>query len=235
MSAPATAQANVGQQGEDFVLVPRVPTEAMLRGGAAAQNDFTSKKGLYPRTQAVWHAMLASVDMPAAVTAHFEPAAEIGGYRAALQAQEDAEDGRETCVYCDGEGQWEHCPSCSLTFGRAIDLRRSILTSAPASPAPASNGWQPIETAPRDGSAILIYQPGSGARSRGHRECHMPEGALLEGECSYQYDDPRLQWYDDRRYAIGYWRPWGGWGNRNSAKVEPTHWQPLPEPPQVSA
>lgn len=69
--------------------------------------------------------------------------------------------------------------------------------------------WQPIETAPKDGSAILIWQP-----------------------------DRSKYWglgnFDDLRYAIGYWRvadKIGSWGNRNSAVVNPTHWMPLPAPP----
>lgn len=49
------------------------------------------------------------------------------GVLRALQAQEDAEDARDTCSECDGEGQWEHCSICSLNFGRAIDLRRAAL------------------------------------------------------------------------------------------------------------
>lgn len=85
--------------------------------------------------------------------------------------------------------------------------------------------WQPIATAPKDGTPILIFQPD---RSRCH---HMPDGALGPNECLYRTDDPRLQWYDDNRWAIGYWRPWGGWGNRNSATVTPTHWMRLPLPP----
>lgn len=76
--------------------------------------------------------------------------------------------------------------------------------------------WLPIESAPKDGTAILIWQP-SHAR----------------------YDDKRNGGaYDDNRYAIGYWRTdqdpdrskWM-WGNRNSGYVRPTHWQPLPSPP----
>ena len=92
--------------------------------------------------------------------------------------------------------------------------------------------WQPIETAPRDGTPILIFQPnaGFGGEPRHH---YMPDGALLPGEYSYSTSDPRLQWYDDKRWAIGYWRPWGGWGNRNSTDVSPTHWMPLPEPPDA--
>lgn len=64
--------------------------------------------------------------------------------------------------------------------------------------------WQPIETAPKDGTAILIWQP----------------------------DKKKGLSQDDNRYAIGYWRvAEGGWGNRNSAEVNPSHWMPLPEPP----
>jgi hypothetical protein len=71
-------------------------------------------------------------------------------------------------------------------------------------------GWQPIATAPKDGTAILIWQPRTDfVRSvREWKNC------------------------DDSRYAVGYWRTWvGSWGNRNDADVEPTHWQPLPSPP----
>lgn len=84
------------------------------------------------------------------------------------------------------------------------------------------SAWQPIETAPKDGRAILIYQPNG--HPFGRRERH------------YDFDHrgqvKNCAEYDDRYYAIGYWRPWGGWGNRNAADVHPTHWMPLPEPPQ---
>lgn len=75
--------------------------------------------------------------------------------------------------------------------------------------------WRPIETAPKDGTPILIWQPDN----RHHDE--------IDG-CKF----------DDPRYAIGYWRAWAksewdmGWGNRNQAHVNPTHWMPLPAPPK---
>lgn len=81
--------------------------------------------------------------------------------------------------------------------------------------------WQPIETAPKDGTAILIWQPSHERHDDKHRGGN----------------------YDDNRYAIGYWRtdqdPSRGcewmWGNRNAAFVTPTHWMPLPAPPSSPA
>jgi hypothetical protein len=86
--------------------------------------------------------------------------------------------------------------------------------------------WRPIETAPKDGTAILIFEP-SGACGL-LSNWHMPP----DGPRSYRLNDPRLHRFDDYRFAIGYWRPRGGWGNRNSAEVNPTHWMPLPSPPE---
>jgi hypothetical protein len=74
--------------------------------------------------------------------------------------------------------------------------------------------WQPIATAPKDGRPILIWDPTQGGPNESAGKT-----------------------YDNRNYAIGYWRVWqsGGkwmWGNRNSSYyVEPTHWMPLPPPP----
>ena len=45
-----------------MVLVPREPTEVMLKHGAAAVRDYYSKPGLYPRTRAVWAAMVAAAE-----------------------------------------------------------------------------------------------------------------------------------------------------------------------------
>ena len=61
--------------------------------------------------------------------------------------------------------------------------------------------WQPIETAPKDGTDILCYE-------RGHPK--IPE--------------------DNGFMAVAHWSN-GTWSEDVSGWVEPTHWMPLPEPP----
>jgi hypothetical protein len=70
--------------------------------------------------------------------------------------------------------------------------------------------WQPIETAPRDGSKVILW------------DSH-------EGVCCARYED----------YAAG-WRAFWGTENyiRDGSTYDfaliashPTHWMPLPEPP----
>lgn len=69
-------------------------------------------------------------------------------------------------------------------------------------------GWQPIVTAPMDGSEILVYEPADdGLGPDG------PKGFIsLVGWCGGQ-------WCDDM--SIPYDSP-----------PEPTHWRPLPPPPE---
>ena len=73
-----------------------------------------------------------------------------------------------------------------------------------------ANGWRPIETAPKDGTVILV--------------------ALPEPICTI------INW-SVRRVATAYfqaqghdWVVEGNWATRNHLDL--THWQPLPEPPE---
>lgn len=74
-------------------------------------------------------------------------------------------------------------------------------------------GWQPIETAPKDGRDILVM---------------IPEDSALVPDIAYWDSDkyasnPRPLWSMRKKWL---------WGVRWCREHQPTHWQPLPEPPQ---
>jgi hypothetical protein len=64
--------------------------------------------------------------------------------------------------------------------------------------------WQPIESAPRDGTRILVW----GKIFPEHAvACWRPKGVLMEGWESHPYSECDI--------------------------VSPTHWMPLPDPPHL--
>ena len=108
-----------------------------------------------------------------------------------------------------------------LAAANAVD---AALAAAPASPEPASNEargrggvWQPIETAPRDGTKILGWNAEYGAR-----ETNM--GRYGEGSIGYARwksgDGPLnfgWDWIEPKANCGHTWKP--------------THWMPLPAAP----
>ncbi len=66
--------------------------------------------------------------------------------------------------------------------------------------------WQPIETAPKDGTPILAYR-GDHYKSFGHVQ---------------------VTYWRTAAHKVGYI----GWGEFNQRWWPPTHWMPLPEPPR---
>lgn len=71
--------------------------------------------------------------------------------------------------------------------------------------------WQPIKTVPKDGTRIIAYFGGR----VGVREVSWGQSA---------YDDFDLWVVDDCKHGPYYLRGY--------SKPYPTHWQPLPAPPQ---
>lgn len=74
------------------------------------------------------------------------------------------------------------------------------------------SNWQPIDTAPRDGTRILIWRPSIGRI----------DGRAEEGwwETQKYHNRPRPYWESTGWHGIGFKRNW-----------PPTHWMPLPEEP----
>ncbi len=85
--------------------------------------------------------------------------------------------------------------------------------------------WQPIETAPKDGTEFLSFGAvGSDNRSYPTKWCapgpySTENGKNAQGERRYQYPDGF------------YWAGYDGF----VGPVEPTDWMPLPEPPTIRA
>jgi hypothetical protein len=69
--------------------------------------------------------------------------------------------------------------------------------------------WQPIETAPKDGSMIVVFSP----------EFYEAELEPLD----------QMDWFCVVRWNDGEWRYAGGEYTFDNV----THWMPLPDPPEV--
>lgn len=92
--------------------------------------------------------------------------------------------------------------------------------------------WQPIETAPKDGSTILLCGP-----VMVDYEDVMDDKVVVEvGQ--YSHNSGYHSWENveetkDRRVQTRKKYEYDSWGT--TLIDEPTHWMPLPEPPQEAA
>lgn len=80
--------------------------------------------------------------------------------------------------------------------------------------AAAAARWQPIESAPKDGTIIDVWLDGC---SKDDMEFYCTKGT---------YRSPGWSW------VRGKFRPCGGLGVQVPTFVYPTHWMPLPKPPK---
>jgi hypothetical protein len=116
-----------------------------------------------------------------------------------------------TCQKCGGEVQGWLCQGCGQAF-RESDAGALVFDAAPP-----VDGWQPIETAPRDGTWILIAGGKPGYGWSGDAET---TPAMVSAR--YQSSAGLLgDYWQFAHYDSGYY---GEWEN-------PTHWMPLRQPP----
>lgn len=94
------------------------------------------------------------------------------------------------------------------------DLARSELIDALAGKPPAEDGWLDISTAPKDGTAFL----GIGTSDK---YPHAMEWTTYDDEVAEETGEE------------GYWSYCEALINEVTGGAEPTHWQPLPAPPNV--
>lgn len=78
--------------------------------------------------------------------------------------------------------------------------------------------WQPIETAPKNGTEVFVYVPGE---------------SLYPTVASYKSGEYWKAEYGDEAYMeAGWYWSFGYPSDFHEEPVEPTHWMPLPEPPK---
>jgi hypothetical protein len=97
------------------------------------------------------------------------------------------------------------------------NIDESCAVAVPAEP--TSGKWQPIETAPKDGSEILLYTS---------YEAELPDEESFSSVQIGSWDDGNI---DVPIGSVWYRAP--GWDCPVVGK--PTHWMPLPEPPRIDA
>lgn len=102
--------------------------------------------------------------------------------------------------------------SCPDTYSHQIKYVRSDLVPQ----------WMPIETAPRDGTEIFAYLPEEG------NLVGVQMYFISREHCQKEYDDPD---YMEEGWYVSYC--YDNWNSYQDISLKPTHWMPLPAPPQA--
>lgn len=99
---------------------------------------------------------------------------------------------------------------CEAALNERPPEVREIWASAAGAAIAAMSGWQPIETAPKDGTKILVFTI--------HGELELSDWYKIETP-EYVEVSEGLYRKEMREFS-------SGWNSNH-----PTHWMPLPEPP----
>lgn len=100
-----------------------------------------------------------------------------------------------------------------------LDEARAALTAAKA------GGWVPIETAPKDGTVVILgrVEDGGSVVTTGHWQEAEEDGVDYMGADAGFVDEHYQEFNPGRSF---------GSPSRRYAPTQPTAWQPLPNPPK---
>ena len=96
------------------------------------------------------------------------------------------------------------CPKCDHEAWEKVRIGYQAMLSAAPVPPSQGEGWMPIESAPKDGRPVLVFDP-RGDNTILTASHYAPYNLWMAEPCEAEENDP------ERRF--------------------PTHWMPLPKPP----
>lgn len=111
----------------------------------------------------------------------------------------------------------------TVSVQRAWDLWQAATRAA-------ASAWQPIETAPKDGTEVLLYAPATVFDGKPVAE------RITYGAWSEPSQVSRIQYKEGfaPEQVFDEWEPyWASWDGGFTETHAPTHWMPLPPAPEV--
>lgn len=147
-----------------------------------------------------------------------------------------------------GRGGWEDPEQCSaddlsrmlrehVEKGDPVDVANFCMMLGQRGESIASLlQWQPIESAPKDGRTIIGYSAAVGEPML--VRFIAPHEFLTTGECEMKLNVPdfgALKEVEEWLYREAWFYADFVVGDICDSACQPTHWQPLPAPPEVSA
>lgn len=107
-------------------------------------------------------------------------------------------------------------------FEGEVEFARAVLAKWGTPQPVVREPWLPIETAPRDGTAVLVMRDiWPGTKSGRAEQCN--------GHNTYV-----AQWWDGERGGDGSWVCYMDAVCDPECPIVPTHWKPLPPPPSIT-
>ena len=91
--------------------------------------------------------------------------------------------------------------------------------------------WQPIETAPKDGTKVFIWREGWDQAPVAQWRDY-PGNPVVGSDESESADCWMHGWLFHEWFTPGIEDGWLGWNEDIDEGCMPTHWMPLPEPPK---
>ena len=114
----------------------------------------------------------------------------------------------------------------------AYKIADAILTALEAKGLVIEQWWRPIETAPKDGTDIILAVPSqqfdgkpTDPRSTVGHWAQDEERKIYLGDCGGECRCPEYDYDEDAT--------WISWDGGFTKENPPTHWRPLPEPPAM--